>query len=156
MAWKKAFSLIELVMLMAIMATGAMIIIPKFANFLAYYAIDAQARRLVADLRLARQLAIFEQRDYEVAFAASAQSQSGSRLNAYTVKNDAQTIQARSLEGNVYVDGSGNLTLRFDKLGRMAGTVQTVELNVRVYNSSTPQKTIKVNGITGMISLAEQ
>ena len=48
------FSLIELVLVLAIIGVAAGIAIPRYADSLARYHVDAAARRIVADLALAR------------------------------------------------------------------------------------------------------
>ena len=48
-----AFSLVELVLVTAIVATVAAVAVPRYANSLARYRVDAAARRVVVDLELA-------------------------------------------------------------------------------------------------------
>ena len=51
---KAAFSLVEVVIVIAIIAAVSTIAIPKYANSLVRYRVDAAARRIAADLELAR------------------------------------------------------------------------------------------------------
>ncbi len=53
----RGFSLIELVLVLTIISVLSAIAVPRYANSLARYRVDAAARRVVADLAYARQLA---------------------------------------------------------------------------------------------------
>lgn len=50
----RGFSLIELVMVIAILATMSAIAVPRYANALTNYRVDSAARRIVADLAYAQ------------------------------------------------------------------------------------------------------
>jgi prepilin-type N-terminal cleavage/methylation domain-containing protein len=65
---RRAVSLLELVMVMAIIATVATIAAPRYAMSLAAYRADAAARRIVADLGMARVMARTEGRRVRVKF----------------------------------------------------------------------------------------
>ena len=51
---RRGFSLLELVLVLAIMATLAAVAIPRYSGSIARYRADVTARRIVADLALAR------------------------------------------------------------------------------------------------------
>ena len=64
----RAFSLLELVLILAIVATLAAIAVPRYGNALARYRADATARRIAADLELARATAMRESASVTVTF----------------------------------------------------------------------------------------
>lgn len=63
-----AFSLLELVLVLAIMATMAAIAVPRYANSLARYRADMAAHRIAADLEYARAAAAAASSSRSVAF----------------------------------------------------------------------------------------
>lgn len=65
---RRAFSLLELLMVLAIIATVATMAAPRYAMSLAAYRADATARRIVADLGMARAMARTEGRRVRVKF----------------------------------------------------------------------------------------
>jgi len=66
------FSLLELVLVLAIVATLAAIAIPRYQGSLARYRADLAARRIVADLSLARSNAKADSSSRSVVFSVSA------------------------------------------------------------------------------------
>ena len=70
----RAFTLTELVLVLAIIATMALIAAPRFANATARYRSELAAGRIVADLTLARSQARASSRSYTVSFDAAANS----------------------------------------------------------------------------------
>lgn len=64
----QGFSLIELVMVMTITAILAGIALPRYADALARYRVDAAARRVIADLEYARSLARAQSAGIQVKF----------------------------------------------------------------------------------------
>ncbi len=73
----RSFTLIDLVMTMAVIAIVAAIATPRYANALTRYRAEAAARRVVADLALARQ---------------TAKSTSSSRTVVFDAVNDSYSI----------------------------------------------------------------
>ena len=68
---QRAFSLIELSLVVATIAVLAAIAIPRYANATARYRADAAARRVVADLTLAQNRAVTRNVGQVVAFSAT-------------------------------------------------------------------------------------
>lgn len=71
---RRAFSMLELTLVLAITATLSAIAVPRFARSIARARADAAAARIVADLELARTRARAASRPREVRFTAGASS----------------------------------------------------------------------------------
>lgn len=69
-----AFTLIELTMVLVLVGVIAAIAMPRYANSLARYRVEQSAKRLQADLILARQLAIRGSRGIRVGFVTGSAS----------------------------------------------------------------------------------
>ncbi len=69
-----AFTLIELTMVLVLVGVIAAIAMPRYANSLARYHVEQSAKRLQADLILARQLAIRGSRGIRVGFVTGSAS----------------------------------------------------------------------------------
>lgn len=67
----KAFSLLELVLILAIVSTLAAIAAPRYGNALAHYRAESGARRIAADLDLARATARKKSASITVSFDAA-------------------------------------------------------------------------------------
>ncbi|MCK4343311.1 MAG: prepilin-type N-terminal cleavage/methylation domain-containing protein, partial [Phycisphaerae bacterium] len=70
----RGFTLLELVMVVAIVAILASVALPRFANTLGRHRIEAAARRVAGDLNLARRQARLSSSDQNVVFDVSAES----------------------------------------------------------------------------------
>jgi prepilin-type N-terminal cleavage/methylation domain-containing protein len=70
----RAFTLGELILVLAIIATLALIAAPRFANATARYRSELAAGRIVADLALARSQARASSRAYTISFDVAANS----------------------------------------------------------------------------------
>ena len=71
---RRAFSLLELTLVLMVMGVLAALAVPRYANALARYRADAAARRVVADLDLARTTARSSGTSYTVVFNAASKS----------------------------------------------------------------------------------
>ena len=127
----RAFSLVELVMVIGIISVIAAIAIPAYARSLQRYAIDAAAQRIVSDLAFAQNLANSTSSTQAVSFApASATYQVAGMpdpdhlLSAYTV-NLAATYSGVALQSANF---AGLTQISFDGYGvpKQGGTVVLV------------------------------
>lgn len=73
-ARRAAFTLIELTMVLVLVAVIAAIAMPRYGNSLARYRVEQAAKRLQADLILARQLAIRGSQSHRVGFVTGSPS----------------------------------------------------------------------------------
>jgi prepilin-type N-terminal cleavage/methylation domain-containing protein len=142
----RAFSLIELVIVMLIMSIFAAVAAPKFHNSLLFHRVESAARRLKADIDMARQRARLTSASQTVTFANSSYTVSGAQgldrpSNTYTVSLLASPY---SLDSGVANFGSGSQTLVFDGYGTptSGGTV--------VLTASVHSCTVTVDSATGV------
>ncbi|MBP7933287.1 MAG: type II secretion system protein [Phycisphaerae bacterium] len=145
------FSLIEAVVVMAIMAVLSAIAIPRFANALQGKAVDLAARRLATDLRLAQVQAIKTVQQQSVTFSVLANSYTLVDMPhpdhpsaIYTVKLGEPPYEGAAIAS---FDFGGPDTLIFDRFGGPSspGTVVIV-LGGR-------QKTVRVGAGAGRITI---
>lgn len=66
---RRAFSLVEVVIVLAIVAVAAAVATPRYANAVTHYRAEAAARRIVAELETLRAAARAESQSRSIAFA---------------------------------------------------------------------------------------
>ena len=145
----RAVSLLELVTVLTIIGVMAAIGAPRYANSLAVYRTQAAAKRVAADLALARSRARTTSVGQTIAFNVAG--------SAYTVSGakglDGQAAYAVALSAEPYaatiVSAAFNATtsLSFDRYGQPAsgGSV--------VVRSGGFTKTVVVDAVTGLASV---
>jgi len=126
MTHRSGFSLIELQVVMAMIGIWAGIAIPRVANSIAHHRVDAAARRIAADLELARQYAIHSSTIQTVTFSGDGYVLSGMRdlnrsTSSYKVDLSAAPYRAQIL----IADFAGDSEVGFDVYGNAdsGGTV---------------------------------
>lgn len=135
------------VLLMGIMASAAT---PAFSTFLNQARVDSAAKRIRADLALARQTAISTSSTTSVAFATMSGSYSVTGVDHPDHPGQAYTIDLSSYPYNSIVTmalfGTG-LTVHFDRYGNPddGGSVQL--------QSGTATQTVTLNADTGKASV---
>ncbi len=140
---RPAFSLVELMICIAVMAVLAALAIPRYANATSNYRADAAARRIVADLSLARSQARLISKPLTVVFDTAAQRYQISgmedllhRTNVYSVQLSDQPYRATLVSVSF---GGGAAQVTFDQYGspNTGGTI--------VVDSGGSRKTIVLN-----------
>lgn len=145
----RGFSLVELTLVVAILAVVTAMALPRFANSLTRYRLDAAARRIAADLELARQ---------------AAQQTSASRTVTFSPPNTYRLQNVKALDSQatdydvdlrlepyhaqiVSADFNGDAVVVFNGHGvpDSGGTV--------VIQVGTDQKTIVLDPDTGQASI---
>ena len=121
-----AFSLIELVIVLAIIGLLAAMAVPRFANAAMHSRVDAAAKRIAADLELTRKYAIHSSTIQTVTFSGNSYEISGMRdldhaTSSYKVNLSAEPYRARILSA----DFAGDSEVSFDIYGNAdsGGTV---------------------------------
>jgi len=120
---RAAFSLIELVVVIVIIGVMAAVAVPRFASAAGRYRLDAAARRVAADLRLARSTAMSRSANVQFLFDFA-----GTQYSIYNV----QDIDRQGVHINVQLDEdpyhvdlvsvfgttNGGVSIIFDGFGR--------------------------------------
>jgi prepilin-type N-terminal cleavage/methylation domain-containing protein len=145
-----AFSLVELMICIAVMAVLAALAIPRYANATANYRADAAARRIVADLSLARSQARLISKPLTVAFNKSSNfyqingmTDLFHRSTTYSVQISADPYYASFVD--IVFNGAAQVT--FDQYG-VPNTGGTVTISV-----GAVRKSITLEGTTGRASI---
>lgn len=144
---QRAFSLLELLVVMVVVATIAGIAAPRYARSLDRYRADAAARRVVADLRFAAAEARASSASRTVTFdTATDDYQIDGMATAYTVRLSDAPYSA-TLVSVVFDDpadpGDSTVAVVFDGYGRpdSGGTV--------IISSGSTTRTITLDPIAG-------
>lgn len=156
---RSAFTMVELVLTMAIMAVLATIAIPRYARSIASYRAASAAQRIVADINLARASARAASTSQTIVFTPGTGS-SYSLANVKDHKTSASTYSVDLTEEPYYarissvsstrlaaIAANGVVTLTFDGFGVPDGAVTLV------LQSGGTQKTVTVDSATGGCSI---
>jgi prepilin-type N-terminal cleavage/methylation domain-containing protein len=145
-SWRHGFSLLEVVLVLAIIATLAAIATPRYAASLARYRADLAARRIVADLTLARSSAKAAGTSRTVEFCVSTNEYELSALPSldgaagnYEVRLSERPYEARL----VSADFAGETEVKFSGWGipQSGGAI--------VLSVGSEQRTVVVDAETG-------
>ncbi len=147
-----AFALIEVVIVIIIMAIFGAMAMPRYAGAIGHYRVDAAAKRIAADIALARGQAMTSSVSQGVAFNASAETYTlanmpslDNRSANYIVNLAAEPYKVNLVSA---LFGSGNqATLTFDVYGAPdnGGTI------IVTYGSA--KKTITVDAVNGKVTI---
>ena len=136
---KTGFTLIELMIVIAIMGILSAIAVPNFMHYMAERRLNGAARMVMSDLMNARTLAVTQNRNVQVAFQTSASAY-------YTYDKAGSTEVTRNVQtgfGYRDVTVSGNNNPTFAPTGRLSGiTACTITLTSAAL---TQQKEVKVS-----------
>jgi type II secretion system protein H len=144
------FSLIELVLVVAIMAIFAAIAVPRYGLATGRYQLELAARRVAADLRLAQ---------------SSAKAASASRTVVFTVASDSYQLSGVASPDGAAGDYTVSLSAEPYRADLTAASFNSVSQVIfsgwGLPNSGgtvtlavgSQQKTITVDGMTGLVSI---
>lgn len=146
----RAFSLLELVLVLAILATVSAIAMPRLAVASARYQVETAARRVAADLRLARARAQAASASQSVVFTLSPARYSITGMadldrpaNAYQVNLAGEPYRCELLQATF----GGDQTVVFDGFGR-PDSAGTIELRCGVWTKTlTLERSGEVSGV---------
>lgn len=148
---RRGFTMVELVLVLAILSVIAGIAIPRFASAAARYRVKAAARRVAADLQQARAMARATSSNVGIKFTVSNQG-------VYRFSTSA----AQDVDGGSFVtlgndpyqteitkaDFAGSTLVSFNGYG--VGASGSVMLK-----SSQWQATVNVDGVTGAVTIQD-
>lgn len=150
----RGFSLVELALVLAILATVALVAAPRYAGALANYRADAAGRRVVADLELARATARQTSAAVSVTFDAAAARYSfvglpdpDRRGTPYAVDLAADPYHARLSAVTLQAGGAGGATITFDGYGsaNVSGAIEV--------SSGGVTRMVEIDAATGKATL---
>ena len=135
---KTGFTLIELMIVVAIMGILSTIAVPNFMHYMAERRLNGAARMVMSDLMNARTLAVTLNRNVQVTFPTSAGAS-----YTYDAAGTAATRNIQTGFGYRDVTVSGNNNPTFAPTGRLSGiTACTITLTSAAL---TQQKEVKVS-----------
>lgn len=147
---RHGFSLMEVVMVMAIIGMMAAVAAPRYANSVARYRVDLAAKRIAADMALAQQRAQIVSGSRAVAFAVSTSSYQLPGVPDlkkpaidYSVKLEQGPYRAQIISANF----GGDAEVVFNGYGvpDSGGSI--------VISSGSVQRTITLNATTGGVTI---
>jgi Tfp pilus assembly protein FimT len=148
---RRAVTMVELVIVIMVMSIMTAVAAPAFFESLMYHRVESAARRVKADLELARHTARLKSTTQSVAFAASAYSLS-SAVTGHDDPNEAYTVDLAAAPyelSKVTVNFSNSQAVSFDGYG-MPSSGGTVVLTAQGH-----QCTVTLDGVTGEVSIAD-
>ncbi len=158
--WRLALTLIEMLVVLVIMAVLAAVAVPRFGSADARHRVDVAARRVVADLELARQRARAASGYRSVVFdpAGALYRLPGVPHPDRPGSSDDYTVElGRAPYGAsiIAVDFGGDATIVFDGFGtpdsgggvtiRVGGYTRTVTVDPQTGNATVPPEPTAVN-----------
>ncbi len=146
----RGFSLLEVLLVLAIMGIAAAVAVPRYSRAGARYRADLAARRVAADLRLAQSQAKAASSARTVAFSVATEqyqligiSSPDGVLGDYTVSLSAEPYEADLTSANF--NGSSQVIFNGWGLPNNGGTV--------VISVGGQQRTVTVDRVTGKMSI---
>jgi type IV fimbrial biogenesis protein FimT len=124
---KNGFSLLELMIVVAVMAIVTAIALPRLGNYLAERRLNGAAQTVMADLMMARQKAVSQNNQFKVFFTSN---------HGYTILDDdngdgaittGEAVEAKDIRGDYYdVTFTATADPVFSSRGTAFGTTVTL------------------------------
>lgn len=141
----RGFSLLELLLVVAILSIVAALAIPRFTNANAQRDLDNAARQLVVDLRWTSQMAVNSVESVKVIFVNTAPY--GYRV----VRGASETVikPTQSLPASVAI-ASAVGTISYDVFGKPTGSA---DVSILLQNTSGQTRTVSIDYLTGRVRM---
>ncbi|MEX2316415.1 MAG: GspH/FimT family pseudopilin [Pirellulales bacterium] len=145
-----AFSLVELIIVVMIIGIFSAVAAPRFVDSLVFYRVESAARRVKADLELARQTARLTSASQSITFVNQTYTMSAgvADLNSSGNPYAVDLVSSPYEINDVAVDFGGTSSVAFDGYG-MPSSGGTV-----VITGPHHQCTVTLNGTTGQITIS--
>jgi len=142
---KKGFTLMELVVVMVIIAVGAVLVVPNMGAWLPNYRLRSAARDIVSIMRVAQMKAVSNNMEYQVRIDAGSyvlERNSG----GWVIEGETKTLpKGITFNGNTFTNPANNALFRPNSSSN-GGTL-------RLQNTKGTQREIRVLPSTGRITV---
>jgi prepilin-type N-terminal cleavage/methylation domain-containing protein len=144
---KRGVTLIELVIVFAIIAIGAVLMVPNMGAWLPNYRLRSATRDIVSTMRVAQMRAVSNNADYQVSIAGGSYTLQRSTLGpSWVNEGEAKTLPTGiTINNNTFVNPANNPLFRPNSSSNGGRLV--------LRNTKGTQRTITVLPSTGRISI---
>ena len=150
---RRAFTIIEVLMVLFVLGVISTLAVPRYGNFVAQHRAESAARRIAADIALARRHARLTSTSQTIQFDTSTNSYVVSGMSSldnpagfYTVALADEPYNASI--ASISLDSNDNGTITFDGYG-VADTGGSIVITVGVYS-----RTIQIDAATGRTTIS--
>ena len=146
---KKGVTLIELIIVFAIIAIGAVLAVPNFGPWLANYRLRTATRDIASNLRTAQMRAVSNNVNYQVLFDGVARTYILRRDSGGVWFNDGAT---QTLPTGIIMNMDVGNQIQFNP---NSSTTPGVTVSITLQNTKGTNRTIRVLASTGRITILQ-
>lgn len=119
--WIAGFSLLEIILVMAVMLTVMMIAMPNFTKTMRGYRVRAEATKVASEIRLARTLAVSRNKSYRIQISPADRTVTTLALNLDTGNYDVQKVVQLGVNAATVSCTPACVTMGFSSSGNVSG-----------------------------------
>jgi len=143
---KRGVTLIELVIVFAIIAIGAVLMVPNMGAWLPNYRLRSATRDIVSTMRVAQMRAVSNNMEYQVSIAGGSYTLQRNTLGLWVDEGEAKTLPTGvTINNNTFINPNNNPLFRPNSSSNGGSLV--------LGNTKGTQRTITVLPSTGRISI---